>query len=415
MKTTNYFKNKKLVITVFSFVLLIAVALGALFGAKSVAAKSTDYISNSIIESLSTDEVEIKNDLFEIYGNCALTDKEFRDKVYEGSPKIYLHYRTDRNFDLPYDALLKVKTASKVYSYEFVEKEKSDAASILNGIKTFINKYSDILNANNFLKSNAVKAASDVPTTFIDCVLEKEYVNRFSDRGYIVYHIAISEYKVDSESILYIVTVRNSFTPGIVAQYNGESGYGAYKNYRGFVHMSVEQAYDANESYYGDPRRGSVPYKKDYWPINQPSVVTITSSVQQGKTLGYSTKLGFSSEGLSIGGGVSGEYSISYAYSKAITKTEPALSAQLNSSDTKICQWNFKYEEAAEETYHLETNYMFEIRNHGYEMSVGDFRLKLDYSFTVSPGFFMTSAVSADLIVRAGWRKDIYDFCDGMI
>ncbi|MCI8988883.1 MAG: hypothetical protein HFK05_03920 [Clostridia bacterium] len=338
MKTTNYFKNKKLVITVFSFVLLIAVALGALFGAKSVAAKSTDYISNSIIESLSTDEVEIKNDLFEIYGNCALTDKEFRDKVYEGSPKIYLHYRTDRNFDLPYDALLKVKTASKVYSYEFVEKEKSDAASILNGIKTFINKYSDILNANNFLKSNAVKAASDVPTTFIDCVLEKEYVNRFSDRGYIVYHIAISEYKVDSESILYIVTVRNSFTPGIVAQYNGESGYGAYKNYRGFVHMSVEQAYDANESYYGDPRRGSVPYKKDYWPINQPSVVTITSSVQQGKTLGYSTKLGFSSEGLSIGGGVSGEYSISYAYSKAITKTEPALSAQLNSSDTKICQ-----------------------------------------------------------------------------
>ncbi|MCI8988882.1 MAG: hypothetical protein HFK05_03915 [Clostridia bacterium] len=58
---------------------------------------------------------------------------------------------------------------------------------------------------------------------------------------------------------------------------------------------------------------------------------------------------------------------------------------------------------------------MFEIRNHGYEMSVGDFRLKLDYSFTVSPGFFMTSAVSADLIVRAGWRKDIYDFCDGMI
>ena len=367
------------------------------------------------MQQLTTEKVEINNEYFEIYGNSAVTDNDFRDIVYEGSPKIYLHYRTDRNIDLPYDALLKVKTASKTYSYEFSEKEKSDAASILNGIKSFIKKYSDILDGNNLFKSNVVKAASDVPTTFIGSVLEKEYIMRFGDRGYIDYHIAVSEYKVDSESILYIVTVRNSFTPGIVAQENGESGYDSYKNFKGYVHMSVEQAYDANESYYGDPRRGSIPYKKDYWPLNQPSDITVTSSLQESKTLGYSTKFGFSSSGPSISMGASSQYSISYAYTKALTSTEPVFSSQVNSSDTRICEWNYRYKEYAEETYHLETNYMFEIRNHGFEMSVGDFRLKLDYSFTVRKNNSPTSTGSADLIVRAGWRKDIYDFCEGMI
>lgn len=51
-------------------------------------------------------------------------------------------------------------------------------------------------------------------------------------------------------------------------------------------------------------------------------------------------------------------------------------------------------------------------------MFIGDFRLKLDYKFVVYRDFLPTRATeegSADLIVRAGEYKDIYDFAGGMI
>lgn len=397
---------------------------GILFGTKKVNAQSANYNLNYVLQRLTMQTVEINNDSFEIYGNSGVTDKEFRNIVNSGSPKIYLHYRTDRKIDLPYDALLEVKTESKIYSYEFVEKEANDANSILNGIKSFIRKYSDVLIGNEYyaLESNVpMTLASDIPTTFIACVVEKEYVMRFSDMGYIVYHIAVSQYTVDDESIIFIVSVRNSFVPGIVAQENGESDYDKFKNRKGYVHMTVEQAYDATEEYFYGRRWGNVPYKKDYWPINNPSVVTITSSIQAGKTMGYSFKNGFSTSGISSGLDINESYNISFGYSKAITKSEPALSVQVNSSNTDKCEWNYKYANDASETYHLDTNYMFEISNSCNGLFVGDFRLKLDYSFTVMKKILFwdtekTNTGSADLIVRAGEeQRRIYEFYSGMI
>lgn len=55
-------------------------------------------------------------------------------------------------------------------------------------------------------------------------------------------------------------------------------------------------------------------------------------------------------------------------------------------------------------------------------MFIGDFRLKLDYSFTVKRNFLgiggyapQTLTGSADLFVQAGEYQNIYNFCNGMI
>ena len=182
---------------------------------------SNNYDLSFILQNITTSRVEILNDSFEIYGNCDLTDRKFRNIVNSGEPKVYFIYRTDRQINLPYDALLKVKTSYKTYSYEFIEKENDDADFIMMGIKSFVSKYSNVFaNASYYaLDSNIpMSLNTNVPTTFINCVAEKEYVMRFDDKGYIVYHIAVSRYIANSTSIVFIVTVNNSFVPGIIAQ-----------------------------------------------------------------------------------------------------------------------------------------------------------------------------------------------------
>ncbi len=391
--------------------------------------KNLDYIDNYdlnfILQNITTSRVEILNDSFEIYGNCDLTDQEFRKIVKSGEPKVYFMYRTDRRIDLPYDALLKIKTNHKTYSYEFIEKESNDANFIKTGIMSFISKYSNVFaNASYYaLDSNVpMSLNTDVPTTFIDCVVEKEFVMRFDNKGYIVYHIAVSRYIANAMSIVFIVTVNNSFVPGIVAQKNDEIGYDSYYNQEGYVHMSVEQAYDANEEYYYGRRYGNVPYKKDYWPVNEPGLCVVSSSLQAGINLGYSFKNGFSLDNISVSEDHSIGANISFGYSKSITRSEPALSVQVNSANTNICEWYYTYSRFAAETNHLVTNYMFEISNSPNDMLIGDFRLKLDYKFIATKISAtrpyldtITKTGSADLIVRAGEYGDIYDFCSGMI
>lgn len=372
-----------------------------------------------IANHITTEETWEVTDEFEVYGNTAITYNEFLDIVDMGSPKVYLHYRTNRRINLPYDALLIVKTATKTISYEFEEKINTNANDIRDGIRDFVIKYGSVLMQNASNNAPVAASYSSVPTTFIDCVVEKEYVRRFGELGYIVYHIAVAQYVVNSTSILYIVTINNSFTPGFVATQNGETGYDNYKIKGGYVHMTVEQAYDANEEYFYGKRWGNVPYKKDFWPINSPAVCTINSSLQAGVNLGYSFENGFSLDNISISENRNIGRNISFGYSKSITRPEPALSVQLNSENTSECEWSFYYEEKAAETYHLQSNYMFEISNSRNEMFIGDFRLKLDYKLIVRrAGPFwdiQESTYSDDLMVRAGEYQRIYAFCNGMI
>lgn len=86
--------------------------------------------------------------------------------------------------------------------------------------------------------------------------------------------------------------------------------------------MTVEQAYDANEEYMYGKRYDNIPYKKDFWPINEPGVVAITSSINTGLTMGYSFENGFILEDVSVKDNRNIGAEISYWYSKTITKTE---------------------------------------------------------------------------------------------
>jgi hypothetical protein len=171
------------------------------------------------------------------------------------------------------------------------------------------------------------------------------------------------------------------------------------------VHITVEQAYDKNEAHYYGTRYGTIPYFKDFWPNNQPTTVTISSSLNTGLVLGYSKKDGFGIDG-----------SISYGYSKSITYTNPHVNAQM-SPNLLTAQWSYKYDKNRPWTHDQESNYMYEISSSGGNMLYGDVRLKLDYKFVVDrAGFYsqQPNEESLDLMVRIQ-NSRIYDFCNGMI
>ena len=375
----------------------------------------------TVLKAIKGSTVKCVFDNYEIYGNTSMTDREFRNIVIQGNKTMYLLYRTSDKIDLPYDASLYIKINGKTNSYEFSDTGFRDEKSLLTGVKSFVFKYlSKDLNNVNLKENKSLRLMSSVPTTFVDCEAEREYLTRFGDKGYVCYHIAVSRYAANEKSNIYIVTVKSSFTPGAVAKRNGEGGYnGNIKNKGGYVHMLVEQAYDATEEVYYGRRWGNVPFKKDYWPVNKPAVCTINSSLQTGLNLGYSFTNGFSLDNISVEKERNIGANISFGYSKSITRDEPAVSVQVNSSNTNIVEWDYRYNVDRDETYDLMTNYMFEMENSRNGMLIGDFRLKLDLNFTAyNPWFwreYRDNNVSRDLIVRAGEEQGIYNFCNGMI
>lgn len=125
---------------------LITAVIVLFVSTNSVAASSTTNIVEELLESVTNDENVIVNDEYEVYGNTDLTDKEFRDIVNRGGNKVYLHYRTDKNIELPYDALLKIKTSAKTYSFEYSEMENTNSDFIRSGIREFLLIYSAIIN-----------------------------------------------------------------------------------------------------------------------------------------------------------------------------------------------------------------------------------------------------------------------------
>ena len=359
-------------------------------------------LSNNICAFIKDESVFQSNEDFVVVGNNSnINEKQFRELALSGSAKVYLHYSTKSNVPLQYDACLIINNFGKSLEYEYSEQISISTNKLLSNIKKFVARYVDEMSVSSYAATPSAVNSNDIPTTFASAIVEKEFILNFDNKGYIIYHVGVNVYTANSESILYIVTVQNSFVPGVVAK----------------------QAYDRNEEYYYGIRYGNIPYKKDYWPINQPSTVVVSSSLQAGVTLGYSFVNGFSlSDLIKVEEGISVGANISFGYSKSFTQEEPAFSAQVSASNTDECQWNYQYEKIKAETYHLQTNYMFEMANERRDMFIGDFRLKLDYSFTVKRNFLgiggyapQTLTGSADLFVQAGEYQNIYNFCNGMI
>ncbi len=406
-------------------VLLAAVTFTCTFVALPLSASASTAaqtpLANDVASFIIDDVVLQVNDDFEIYGNVAdMSEADFEERVATGDATIYLHYRTDKSIDLSYDALL-IICSEKQSAYEYSEQLDVSSSKLAHGIRNFAIRYIDKTQLAAPAAAPAATNDSDIPQTFVNSIVDREYVVNFDDVGYITYHIGVTRYVANSKSILYIVTVNNAFVPGIVANQNGDTSYKKFKNLDGYVHMTVEQAYDRNEEYYYGIRYGTVPYKKDYWPINQPLTVTITSSVQLGLTLGYSFSNGFSTSGeINGSAGINMGANISYGYSKALTQNDPFFSAQVSANNLNECQWNYTCDTSQNRTCHLQTNYMFEMANERKDMFIGDFRLKLDYSFHLQRSVLLipinkTYTHSADLFVQAGEYQSIRNFNNGII
>lgn len=379
-------------------------------------------LSNDICAFIKDESVlQITDDFVVIGNNSNINEKQFRELALSGSAKVYLHYSTKSNVPLQYDACLIINNLGKSLEYEYSEQISISTNKLLSNIKKFVARYVDQISMTSYAATPSAVNSNDIPTTFTSTIIDREYVANFDDAGYITYHIGVTRYIANSKSILYIVTVNNSFVPGIVANQNGDTSYKKFKNLDGYVHMTVEQAYDRNEEYYYGIRYGTVPYKKDYWPINQPLTVTITSSVQLGLTLGYSFSNGFSTSGdVNMNVGVNLGSNISYGYSKALTQNDPFFSAQVSANNLNECQWNYTCNSSQDRTCHLQTNYMFEMANERKDMFIGDFRLKLDYSFHLQRSVLFipinkTYTHSADLFVQAGEYQSIRNFNNGII
>lgn len=380
---------------------------------------ASDDIFNveTIINHINDNQVIESNDEYIIYGNIDYKVSDFEKIFSNSNAKVGLIYKTKKDIELDTDAIIYIKTNSNIFSYEFEEYENVNSKVLIYEIKEFVTKYLILFNDKKYytLENSVSAVLTETPTTFVNCQVEKEYVTRFTNMGYIVYHIAVNKYIANKDSILYIVTVNNQFVPGVMANNNGESGYNNYYNYSGYVHMTVEQAYDSTEAYIdGSNRYGNVPYKKDYWPLNESHVATISSSINKGLNLGYSYTNGFSLDNITVQSKSDYGVNISYNYNKAITKDEPSLSVQTNSENLDMVEWYYKYNaKLVEETYNLQTNYMFEIANSRKDMFIGDFRLKLDYMFGLKSRRVYTKTFSKDLIVRAGEYNEIHDFNNG--
>jgi hypothetical protein len=388
---------------------------------------SNDETINKLLSIIENKVVDYSDDIYEVYGNTNISDKGFRDIVNGGSNKIYLHYRTTVDVDLPYDALLKIKTDKGIYSYEFIETVRTNSDDLLSQIKSFVlRSYNDsLLETREAVSTYVTTGSSNVPTTFISCATDKTYTISFGEQGYLIIHIGVSVYEANESSILYIVTVNNSFVPGIVGEYNSDhpelDSSIKYKNYKidsGYVHMVAEQAYDKTEKETFGIREGTIPYYKDHWPLNDPAVVSINSTVTAGVMLGHSFENGFSLDNISLQGSSNKALNVSYSYSKTITQSEPALSVQQSAENLDLCQWSFWFEDLSKVTYNQQTNYMFEMENSRAELFIGDFRLQLYYKFVLDRGLFYASSTNyghLDLFVRAGEYNDIYSFSGGMI
>lgn len=275
---------------------------------------------------------------------------------------------------------------------------------LLENIKIYLRRNNnEILNAYNQTYNIATASInSSVPTTFIDAVATANITVDFAPYGYVVSRIAFSEYEANNQNSLFIAKVISTFVPGCVANSNGLKNY--TKNsyiFGGYTHITLEQAYDRNDEINGI-RYGATPYFKDYWPVNNPTTVTISSSTQQGVSYGLSTKDGFS-----IGG------NISYGYSKSITTTEPQVSAQL-APNLKEAQWAYVFRSFGTFSFDQESNYMYEIGKAGNNMIFGDVRLKIDYSTTFLTFGIKEENYSLDLMVRPSNGR-IWDFSNGMI
>lgn len=203
--------------------------------------------------------------------------------------------------------------------------------------------------------------------------IESDYMNIISSKsfrvykkpyGYIDIDLDLLKYKFTKTTSLYILDTHASYVCGKMAKLNGDSSYEEYVkniNYLDYLKIGVYQCVD--EVGYEELRYGGTPILKDYYPLNKPSTVTISSTYSIGLNFGKSTTIGFEGEVLNASEEYSGQVELMASYSKTYTTTNPALSSQKDSEDTKKIQWSYIYNTQTYLTNHVQCGYIFEMNN----------------------------------------------------
>ncbi len=200
--------------------------------------------------------------------------------------------------------------------------------------------------------------------------------------GYIDVLYTVKKYRSSTTSSLYLVESKASFIPGKMAKDNGDNNYGDWYNKSGYIHVEAKQA--VNEIDQATIRKGGIPKLKDAYPENSPGMITVSSTYSIGATLGYSFTNGFSLDNITMEQNREMGLNISYAYTKAYTNQEPALSTQISSTNLNEYQWTYNYVDERNETNHINTGYLFEMNNYNHDLFEGDLSLEYNYKMTVT-------------------------------
>ena len=357
--------------------MLFTLILSCVFSSLRIAYATNDVPLEELI--VNTSNYYYSNEQFTIYGNYSSFDRSELNNIISNQSKIHIFY--DNNLtDNTTSAVPVLSNNACIYYYknnvrhiDTYLSNDTDSESCFSEIKEYITcKINKIYSETAVCDSN-----SQIFSTIYSGTMrhnEKPY-------GYIDIDWAVKKYRASDISSLYIVESHAAFTPGIVAMANDSSGYLAWKNLSGYLHVTPRIAqFDVG---YGQTRYGGTPVFKDAYPINNPGTITIASTYNIGATLGYSFKNGFSLDNISVGEGKDLGLNISYSYNKSYTTTEPALSAQKNASNPQAYEWLYTYNSARSETNHLITGYMFEMNNKGHDLFEGDLSFRYDYKMTV--------------------------------
>lgn len=216
--------------------------------------------------------------------------------------------------------------------------------------------------------------------------------------GYFVYDLDayIADFTICSSLILVKVTAE--FTSGWVAGQNGHTEYNSmYDIWSGYIHLAPFQVEED-----GGARSSSV-YPLITWPITSERTVTVTSGFSSTYNFGFSSSMEAIADGVGAKAGVNGGVSFSFSESVAVSGPEPTLSSQWapSSSDPKYKdrrEWSFNFHAVNAPTYHLETFYLFEVKNDAIDFNDFGFALQIDVRMTcvAYQGWWWESQVPVD-------------------
>ncbi len=234
----------------------------------------------------------------------------------------------------------------------------------LHNLPNDLNDYFDyVLSHNSVTRNDVLKMAlaNDSEESYFNLLWDQEYTFRFTPYGYI--SIMLNVYKHEGPSSdLFLANFDVSFVPGTVAVANDDSIFEKYMINSGYFHIEAQQAVEDLGP--NQKRLGGIPYFKDSYPSSSTGVVSITSSVNTSYTFGYSFTNGFStSSGFSVQGDKTYGNSIDFGYSKTLTISDPIVSSQPSSTNSKEYQWSFvsNSDIIRKTTFSFNCGYIFEL------------------------------------------------------